>query len=340
MKKFIINTIIILFTVSLFAYLFFSDNGLIIFLSNSPRINISWLVLGFVCQLINLLIDAHLTHRLLKNLEPRITKKDSILCAFVGQFFSAITPSSTGGQPMQIFVLSKRQISAGTVTSALVQKFIVYQTTIVAYSIISILFRLDYFFSLNRVVYYVLSFGFLSQVVVLAGIFVIFFNQKLTRRLINFIFTFLGKIKLMKNHTEKIESVNKQINIFHSGNKDLYKNKNLLVETYIYTFIQLTATFFIPYCVYRAFYLSGAGVFDMISAQSFITMASSFVPIPGSSGAAEGASSIFLAPFFNEKTIKSAIVLTRIISYYFTIILTAPFAYLIKKKRPEINLKD
>lgn len=333
MKKVIIKVGLILFLICLFAYLFFSDNGLITFLKDPSRIDISWLLMSFICQIINLIIDAYLTHKFLKNIEPKVTIKNSISCSLVGQFFSAITPSASGGQPMQIFVLSRKGISAGTTTSALIQKFIVYQTSIVLYSILAILLRFKYFFSLNKLVYYILVVGFLSQALIVVGLIIFSFNKKLTKKIIELMFTFLGKLKILKNHNEKIENINQQLEIFHSGNKELYKNKYLLLETYTFTFVQLTAMFLIPYCIYRSFYLSGCRVFDMISAQTFVTVSSSFVPIPGGSGAAEGASSIFLAPFFDEKTIKSAIALSRIVSYYFTIVITSPFACAIKSRK-------
>lgn len=337
MKKSIGRIILILFFIGLFSYLFFSDNGLFTFLANTNKIDIIWLIAAFACQIINLFIDAYLTHRLLKNIESKVTIKNSILCSLVGQFFSAITPSASGGQPMQVYALSKRGISGGTTTSALVQKFIVYQTSIVIYCIIAMLTRIDYIYNSNTVVHYIIFLGFAAQALIVVGLIIFSFNQKLTEKIIAFTFTVLGKIKLIKNYKEKIENINHQLNIFHKGNKELFKNKYLLLETYTFTFVQLTAMFLIPYCIYKSFYLKGSKVFDMISAQTFITIASSFVPIPGGSGAAEGASSIFLSPFFNEKTIKSAIALTRIVNYYFTIILTAPFAYFMKKKKSKYN---
>lgn len=341
MKKLFAKFILLLFLVGLFIYLFFSDNGLISFLSEPSKINMSWLIMAFVCQIINLLIDMYLTHKFLKNIESKVTFKDSIACSLVGQFFNAITPSASGGQPMQIYVLSKRNINGGITTSALIQKFIVYQTSIVVYCLAAILIRIDYFLNLNKAVYYILILGFTAQSLIIVALIVFSFNKNFTKKILKFTFTLLGKMRIIKNHNEKIDNINIQLEIFHKGNKELFKNKYLLLETYTFTFIQLTSMFLIPYCIYKSFYLSGEKVFNMISAQTFITISSAFVPIPGGSGAAEGASSIFLSPFFDEKTIKSAIALTRIVNYYFTVIVTAPFAYFFKKKdKYKYNIKS
>ncbi|MDQ5983275.1 MAG: hypothetical protein RUMPE_00276 [Eubacteriales bacterium SKADARSKE-1] len=324
-RKVIAKVLLILFLVALFAYLCFSDNGLIEFLQNPSKIDIGWLIMAFFCQIINIAIDAILVYKFI-NTDKKIKLSQSITCSLIGQFFSAITPSATGGQPMQVYAMSKRGIAAGTTTSALTQKFVVFQTSLIGYCILAILLRIDYFNSLNKIVYSLLIIGFLSQALIALGLIIVSFNKKITNKFISIIINFFKKFKIFKKHEEKIEKFQQQVEIFYQGNQRLYKNKYLVLETYVLTAIQLTATFIIPYCVYRSFGFSGERASDMISAQAFITMAASLFPVPGASGATEGASSIFLSPFFDETSIKSAVVLTRLITYYFTIIISAPIS--------------
>ena len=104
------------------------------------------------------------------------------------------------------------------------------------------------------------------------------------------------------------------------------KNKKMLTLICFLTVIQLTFIFAIPYTVYRAFNFYGARVFDMITGQAFVTMVSSFMPLPGGSGAAEGSFYVFFEMFFTPNTIKSAILVWRIITYFMNIIIFAPFA--------------
>jgi uncharacterized membrane protein YbhN (UPF0104 family) len=92
----------------------------------------------------------------------------------------------------------------------------------------------------------------------------------------------------------------------------------------------MTVVFIIPYFVYKSFHFVGANPLHIISAQAFTIMSTSFFPIPGATGANEIASMTFLGGFFTELTIKPAVLLLRIISYYLTIIISAPFAYTIK----------
>lgn len=337
-KKFLSKIFLIFLLIIIFAYLCFSDNGLIDFIKNPSRLNLNWLLFGFLCQIANIIIDAILTHKFLSNINPKISFKNALICGLIGQFYCAVTPSASGGQPMQIYAMSQRNIKAGITTSALVQKFLIYQISLVIYFATIIILKTDYISSLNPAVHLILIVGFLIQVLCMVVLIVFSLNKSSTEKIINVFYKLLNKLKFIKNSEEKIQKIQHHVNLFHQSNSYLLKSKKFVLEVFILTFIQLTFIFLIPYCVYKSFSLPNHPIIDLISAQTFVTMASSFFPIPGASGAAEGASSIFLSPYFGETTIKSAIVVCRIINYYFTIIATAPFAKLTKqtKKNPSL----
>lgn len=331
--KSIFKIVLILFLVVLFWYLCFSENGLVFFIKNTKGFSKNWLMMAFLCQIINMVIDVTLIYKFTNNITASYKFKSAIKISMVGQFFSAITPGASGGQPMQIFAMSRQKIDSGASTSALIQKFLVYQNVLTSYSAICILLRFDYFSNLNKVVWFFATIGFCIQALLIVALFFFSFNQNITYKIISILFNLLSKLHLIKDKEEKINNLKDQLNIFHKGNKDLYKNKYLVLETYVLTAVQLTAMFLIPYCIYRSFHFYGQPAIDMICAQSFIMMSSSFFPIPGASGAAEIASTVFLSPFFNESTIKSAVALSRFITYYFTIMVSAPFSYSIRKKK-------
>ena len=267
------------------------------------------------------------------NINPEVRFKDSLMCGLLGQFYCAITPSATGGQPMQVYFMSKRKVDAGTTTSALTQKFLIYQSTLIIYFIFTIIYKTDYLSDVNPAVYFILAVGFVGQVSCLLILIIFSVNKTIPSKIIISFFHFLARVKIVKNPEEKIDKLKHNVHLFHTGNKHLYKNKKFVFQTVFLTLFQLTFMFLIPFCVYKSFGFPGYNPLNIICAQSFVTMSSSLFPIPGASGAAEGASSVFLAPYFGEKSIKSAIVITRLIVYYFTIVCTAPFAkFSVKKK--------
>ena len=70
------------------------------------------------------------------------TPGKGMLVAFIGSFFSGITPSSTGGQFVQAYIMKKQGIKVSDGASLLWADFIIYQTTMMVY--VSILFLLRF----------------------------------------------------------------------------------------------------------------------------------------------------------------------------------------------------
>jgi uncharacterized protein (TIRG00374 family) len=66
----------------------------------------------------------------------------------------------------------------------------------------------------------------------------------------------------------------------------------------------------------------------MMAAQAFVTMVAAFVPLPGASGGAEGSFFLFYSMFFTQGTIFPAIILWRIITFYFNILFGCIFTYI------------
>lgn len=334
--KTIFNFTVIIFSIALLSYFCISENGLVDLMENITDFNHLWLSMALIFHVLNILIDALLTFKFTKTLNSSYTFKKALKVCLVGQFFSAVTPGASGGQPMQLYCMSKQNIDPGNATSALVQKFLVYQNTITIYSAMSLTLKFNMFKnSIGSVMKGISILGFCSQAFVILLLFLFSFNKSITLKIIRFIFSLLGKLKIIKESQKKINDLEVQIEYFHLSNTNLYKNPYLLLQSYFYTFIQITSMFVVPYCIYRAFNMQGANPFDMIAAQSFVIMASSFMPLPGGSGAAEGGFYIFLSPFFTEQTIKPAVLLWRVITYFFTILISFPFSR-IKNKTSEV----
>lgn len=331
--KTIFNTAMLLLSIMILVYFCVSENGLLDLIKSARNFSKLWLLMALICHFLNIFIDAYLIFRFVNTGHKFYSFKNAFKCCMVGQFFSAVTPGASGGQPMQIYAMSKQGIDPGHSTSALVQKFLVYQSTITIYSAIAIFFK-SYIFKSDilHVMKGLSVFGFCSQAFVIIILLLFSFNQKLTSNIIKMIFNILSKFKLIKNPKEKIKNIEAQLSAFHVSNNRLYRNPSLVLETYILTTLQITCMFVVPYCIYRAFHFYGASIFDMIASQAFVTMISSFMPLPGGSGIAEGGFLAFFSSFFTEQTIKSAVLLWRTITYFLTILISFPFSRITKHK--------
>lgn len=339
--KIIFNSVVFAMSGALLVYFCLSKNGLSDLIKNAHNFNLLWLGIAILTHLTNIFIDAFLILKFTKGSGNKYTFKRAIKTCMVGQFFSAITPGASGGQPMQIYMMSKQKIDPGTATSCLMQKFLVYQISLSIYSAVAIIIRFNFFNNmLNKVMWLAALVGFLSQVFIIFLILMFSFHRRLTRRIILILFKVLYKLHLNKDPDRSIEKLEEQLQSFHSGNKELIKNKKFLLETFALTMIQLTVIFLVPYCIYRSFNLSGARIIDMVCSQSFVSMTSSLVPLPGAAGASEGSFLVFFANFFTEETLKPSVLLWRFITYYLTIFISAPFSRIKKEDNNDSPLNN
>ncbi len=337
----IFNLFIIALTIGLVVFFIFSKDGFIDLLNSGLKINVIWLIVALIMHLLNIVIDASIIYLFVKRSTPAFTARQAFIVSMVGQFYCAVTPGASGGQPMQILTMTRMGVKGANGTAALIQKFLVWQFTLTAYSIAAMTLRFSMFVqSLDLAMWVLTIIGFMGQVLTIVFLLLASFNKNVTKKVIGGIYKLLAKIHLMKNVDEKIKKLDETLTTFHNCNKDLNKDKTLVVKVYVLTFVQLTVLFLVPYCIAKSFGKDEVYPFDMLCAQSFVSMVSGLVPMPGGSGAAEYCFSAFFGNAFDEMTIKSAILIWRTITYYLTIMISLPFAAGRKKKTAQEDIDN
>ncbi len=328
----IFNIIIMGVTIFLVVYFVFSKDGFIDLIKSGIEISFIWIIAAVLMHLLNIAIDATIIYLFLKQNVPDIKLKTAVSASMVGQFYCAVTPSATGGQPMQVLMMSREGIKGSVATSALVQKFLVWQFTLAVYCIVAVAARFSFFReNLDTHMWVLSAIGFVAQMIMLGILLLASFAKNFTYKVASGLFRFLGKLHILKNVDEKIKSLSEILDSFNESNKNLIKNKPLLIKAYTLTAIQMTALFLVPYCIAMSFKIPNLNIFDMLCAQSYVNMVSSLVPLPGGSGAAEYCFSTFFMAYISADTMKSSILLWRTITYYGTIMISLPFSSIKKK---------
>ncbi len=329
----IFNIAIIALTIFLIVYFIFSEGGFMDLLNSGVHISLAWLITAVFVHLLNIALDMTVIYLFTKQTNSEFTVFNALIASMTGQFFSAITPSASGGQPMQIVAMSRMGIKPSNSTSTLMQKFLVWQFTMAAYCIVAVTAKFSFISQQLNPTMWVLSIvGFAAQVLMIVILLLASFCKPVTTKVVNFFLNLLGKLHIVHDVEEKKKSIEATLTSFHESNKQLNKNKALLVKIYVITAIQMTSYFLAPYCIAMAFGIH-CDIFDMLCAQAYVSMVSSLIPLPGGSGAAEYSFSVFFGTYFSAQTIKSAILLWRTITYYGTIAVSAPFAWLRKKNK-------
>lgn len=336
------NIILLLITLGLMAYFCIDDNNLVTLINSIPSLNILWLLIAGLSMFAYWLIDAKVVHAITSSAyKDKYKFKSAFKVTMVGQYFNSITPLAIAGQPMQLLAMLRQGIGSGVAFSILVQKFLVYQISLTIYSLTVIVFKCGYFRSHFPKFMSLALIGFLIQSSIVILLLLFSLSRRVTTRLLNIIFKLLAKIHIIKNPKEASQKMEKQLNYYINNNKAMNKNYKLTLELYFSTFFQLTAYYIIPFFIYKAFHNPGFPVIDMISAQAFVTMISSYTPLPGGAGTSEGSFLTIFNIFFDSEVTKQAMLLWRFITYYSCIVVGSLFAgFTTKQEKMNINIDE
>jgi uncharacterized protein (TIRG00374 family) len=330
-KKFdwkkIFNIALFALSIGMLTYFCIADNNLVTLFQSLPSLNLFWLLGAAGCMLLYWIMDSRIVFHIIQHAySGGYSGKKAFKVTMIGQYFNSVSPFAVAGQPMQLLALSEQGVSSGIAISALVHKFLIYQTTITLYSLLVIVVRFHFFHSKIQGFMALAFIGFACQAGVVVMVALFTYNRALTTKLINLVVWLLTKLHLVKKPQEVSKKVQDQLEFYISNNKAVQGNRILSAKLYGFTAIQLTALFAVPFFIYKAFHNPGAPIVDIISAQSFVTMISSYTPLPGASGAAEGSFLVLFQLFFTPAIIRQAMLLWRLITYYSCIIAGAFFA--------------
>ncbi len=259
--------------------------------------------------------------------------------ALTGFFFSAVTPSSTGGQPMQIYYMCRDNLHLSLISISMLVANIAYQFTLLVYGLGMYILRFNVINENLQGFTALLVFGIVMNLLVLLAISFALFSTKFANRLANGIVTLLGKLRLLKNPAATRAKVAKEIVQYSRCAVLIRQHPLMLAKVLLYTFLQMTAQYLIPFLVYKAFGLSGGSLIDLLALQAVLYVAVSFLPLPGAVGASESGFVKMFGVFFTEATLIPAMLVSRGISFYAMLLFSGAMVFLMQLRHPDAAYK-
>lgn len=320
MKNYKFNFILGITSGIIFILLIVFTHGWVDLVHQMKNLHVQWIMVAALCMILYWTFEAKSLQSVIFLMKKNYKFKEAFKVTMTGQYFNSITPFASGGQPMQLYALTKQELSAGSAGSALMIKFIIYQTILTMYSLILIFWKSTFFKSKMSNLFYLVGIGFTVNASVIICLIIFSKYRKLTQKLIMFLSKILGKLKLIKNMSKLEMRINDNLDQFHDNMEIVKHSKALMLKAIIYTVFQLTIYFIIPYFIYLSFGMKGASIGSMIAGTAFVMMLTAFIPLPGAVGGAEGAFYMFFTLFFASNNIMAAILLWRLITFYSCII--------------------
>lgn len=254
----------------------------------------------------------------------RLKKRICFLFSSVGFFFSCITPSATGGQPMQIYYMKKEKIPIPVATVILMVVTITYKLVLVVIGLAILLFgrklREQYLGGILPVFYL----GVLLNVFCVTFMTVLVFHPVLAEVILTRGMKWLEKLRLMRHREERSRKLQEAMQVYRETAAYLEKHKKVIFWVIVITFVQRIALFGVTWVVYLAFGLSGTAIWDVVTLQAVISVSVDMLPLPGGMGISEA---LFLRifPSVFQGMLLPGMVLSRGLGYYSQLLISALF---------------
>ncbi|BBJ28909.1 lysylphosphatidylglycerol synthase transmembrane domain-containing protein [Athalassotoga saccharophila] len=328
MKRFIIYGLVIGLVSAVTIYLLNSfGGGINLKLLDDFFLKSWWGFFGVVLLLVSWITDAINTYILVRVSKSKISFFQSLKATIISNFFGMITPSSVGGQPMQIVYMNKVGVSPGISTSIIVFKFIAWQGAIEIMAIFGLGRALILLGSVpSATSLAIIGFSISTAIIVLMilfnfnrSVYNLFFRA--IRKVIS-IFTFSKKLRpKVENLLEKFDG---EIAKYATSAKAFSQKPHILVLVFLLSIISSGAGLMLVFPIVSSLNLLGGDLqsfIDIFAVQALATLIIYYSPTPGATGTAEGEFYLFYSAFIPAKYIATITIEWSILRYFMPLLI-------------------
>lgn len=241
----------------------------------------------------------------------------SLRITLFGEYYSAITPFASGGQPMQIGYYRRYGVNAAKASSILAVRYIGYISSICVLYLCALLVDGSRILADYPLVFWLTAFGFAINFLSIVTVGLLLFRASLVRATGVKIVRGLTRLPWLSTRREKwLAAFHKGMEEFGAAAECIRSHPLKCFVAFLLLLASVLSEFSVAYLVYRALGLNAASYFELLAMQVFLYLAVSFAPTPGATGATEGGFYLFFAMVFPKALLYSAMLLWRLFTYY------------------------
>ena len=199
-------------------------------------------------------------------------------------YFSAITPSASGGQPASAYFMLKDGIAGTAVMAALLLNLIMYTLAILTIGLVDILIFPEVFLNFSIGCRVLIVAGGLA----LAGLGIIFYLLLRKQALIESVGTFFVRILRMIHCGRLADKLEKKLEVsiekYSSLVDVIFDGKRMLWKVYILNLLQRLSQIIVTLFSFAALHGDLRKLPQLLATQIYVVMGSNCVPIPGGMG--------------------------------------------------------
>lgn len=274
------------------------------------------LMFGYVC------CEALCTWQILHRLGHQVPYGYCVGYSFVGFYVSSVTPSATGGQPAQVYYMSRDKIPAAHGALNMMLIAACYQVAALIWGGGVWLLMPSVRQGIGKGLGLLLLYGATTMILLTLGMLLVMFLPKPSRKVCNGVLKILSSLRILKNPGAARQKLDYQLTEYARGAECVKRNPGLTVRVLGLCLIQQGLLFSVPWMVYLSLGFKGMSWLQVAGIQALLTLAVCNLPLPGAVGPAEGGFVAAFAAVFGADKVKLAMLASRGISFYVFLLLS------------------
>lgn len=290
-------------------------------LQTVENLDVRYLVMALLTVTLSWFLEACALQKLVHVRSHSIRLGEAFRATTTGILFNQLTPLSSGGQPMEIYVLSQMGIPVGLGMSAAMMLTLIYHLYIFLFGAVTIATFYAFQGATLARLAPLLWAGYILNLFTTGVFIAIIVSEKKTLALLKRLVHWAKKIRIIKDEEKAFTKVSNEMQSFNDAFRFLrQEGLGRVIIAGIYYFLALTALYIVPYWVFRSFGMHYP-VHLVIMGTIAVAFVTSYIPLPGASLGAEGGFYFIFSYFFPEtQGLGLIVVFWRLVTFYYPIV--------------------
>lgn len=260
-------------------------------------------------------------HVLVKQIGYKQNRLNTFVYSSADIYFSAVTPSATGGQPASAYYMHEDGIPVSKASAVLSYNIVMYTASLIFMTVVTFLLRFNLFLSLEFWPKLFVVAGVVIQSIIFVGFILLMLNEKAVLAICRFFISVLCKLRIKKNKEAMITKISESVKKFRLTVNIIGKSRRTAVKVFALNLLQRISILGISVFIFFGAGIEGASVIDVFALQALCLIGANSVPIPGAVGVSEWLYLSAFSSLMSSTTLMSAMMATRGVSYYICFIL-------------------
>lgn len=283
-------------------------------------LSLSALCIALFTALFFVSAEGVMIYYLLRSLDGKSSLLKCISYSFIGFFYSGITPSATGGQPMQLYYMCRDKNGLSESSVVLMTVALIYKLVLVLIGIAMLVFWYRPLTGYLREFFPLYLLGLALNLILVLILLAVMLAPKGIKSVMLQAERLLVKIRLIKKSEQRIEKIDNFVGGYQAAVHFLIERKRKVLNVCAFTLLQRCSVFILTWIVYRGFALEGVDAVTVAFLQASVYIAVDMLPIPGAQGITELMYRNIFIGIFTGGYLMPSLYVTRGISFYFPLI--------------------